>query len=372
MDLIPFETERWFGRYEFACQHLIGASDCESTTVGELLALAEMSLDDVRLGYTESAGSAPLRAAIAANYSNATPDDIVVLNAPQEGIFLLMHALLAAGDDVIVLTPAYDSLCNLPLQLGAGVQPWSLRPTPTGWAIDLDELQKLLAEVSPRLLVINIPHNPTGFVPTAAEFAQIFAMAEAVGCAVFCDEMYRGLTLDPAYDLPSAIDASPLAVVLGGLSKAHGLPGLRCGWLVVRDPALREAIVGWKFYTTICPPSPIEALALAALRVADVLLDRNRQRIVDNERLAAQFFGSQPGFVWRAPRAGSVALVETPWADATAICRVLAEQHGVVLLPGGVLGGPRFSADPRFVRVGLGRNGLGEGLAALGDALASR
>ena len=54
-------------------------------------------------------------------------------------------------------------------------------------------------------------------------------------------------------------------LVLAGLSKVHGLPGLRAGWLVVRDAQLREALINWKFYTSICPPAPSEFLALAAL-----------------------------------------------------------------------------------------------------------
>ena len=80
-----------------------------------------------------------------------------------------------------------------------------------------------------------MPHNPTGYFPSRAEFAEAVALVEEAGAVLFCDEMYRWLELDSAERLPAACEACVRGVSLCGLSKAWGLPGLRLGWLATQD-----------------------------------------------------------------------------------------------------------------------------------------
>ncbi len=370
MKILPFETERWFARYEFTCRHMLASSDCESLTIGELLELAGVEPGvflGTRLGYGDGAGGLSLRAAIAGTYEGVEADDVIVLGAPQEGIFLLLHALLEPGDGAVVVTPCYDSLRNLVRHVGAEVHPWEIAEEGEGWRLDLDALEASLAEHRPRLLILNFPHNPTGHQPDLEGLDRILSLARAAGVQVFCDEMYRGLALAPVTNLPSAVERDKGAIVLGGMSKSYGLPGLRCGWLVVRDAALRDRILDWKHYTTICPTRATEALAEIAVGVREALFSRHCAQIASNLTSALAFFGALDGFTCRPPLAGSVALVRTPWRDAQARCQELAESHGVLLLPGACLG-----AGPEFVRIGLGRAGFEAGLEALGRALRSR
>jgi len=154
-------------------------------------------------------------------------------------------------------------------------------------------------------------------------------------------------------------DLSTRAVVLSGLSKTYGLPGLRCGWLLVRDPTLREHITNWKYYTSICPPAPTEVLALAALRVADTLRLRNIARIERNLETAEAFFARWPQlFDWRRPLAGSTALVGFAVPSVSDLSRRLAAEAGVLIQSAAMLGG-----DDRQMRIGLGRDGFAEALA---------
>src|SRR5690606_1201330 len=123
---------------------------------------------------------------------------------------------------------------------------------------------------------------------------------------------------DPADRLPSAADRYERAVVLSGLSKTYGLPGLRTGWLVVRDPALRAELINWKHYTTICAAGPSEALARVALHAGEALAGRSRRIIDGNLTVAETFFRKWPDmFDWRPPHAGSVALVGVNVPSAT-------------------------------------------------------
>lgn len=361
MEIAPFATEHFYALYEFNTPHLLSVSDCETVTVGELLEMSGRSLDDfgrLSLGYTESQGEPALRAAVAGTYEGVTADAVVVLTSPEEGIYLTMRSLLEAGDEVVALTPAYDSLLNLAEHVSGNVRRWPLRPTESGWELDLELLDRLVTERT-KLIVVNFPHNPTGFLPTAADMAAVVATARKAGAWLFCDEMYRGLELGGRPSLPSAADLYERAVVLSGLSKVYGLPGLRSGWLVVGDTAVREDIMNWKFYTSICPPAPSEYLALAALEAREKLVGRSLALVEKHVALAADFFEKHSDFFyWRRPQGSSVCLVELDTPSALDYCHRLAQEAGVLLLPGVCLG-----AGERMVRFGFGRASFGKDLA---------
>ncbi|MCH9687275.1 MAG: pyridoxal phosphate-dependent aminotransferase, partial [Deltaproteobacteria bacterium] len=233
MDLADFELERFFARWEFDVQHLLCASDCESMTVGELLAMADVSPETLLatpLGYGDSQGDPRLRTAIAARTPGLTAEQLVVTSAPQEGIFLAMSALLQPGDRVVVTTPCYQSLAEVGRARGCEIVPWPVRPTATGWSLDLDELETLAAGAT--MVVVNFPHNPTGYLPSRSTFESLADIVQRQGAWLFSDEMYRGLEPSAAQRLPSAAQLDhERTVSLGGLSKAYGLPGLRIGWL---------------------------------------------------------------------------------------------------------------------------------------------
>ena len=367
MKSIPFGTEQYYAKYEFSTPHLLSVSDCETLNIAELLAIANMSLDELAelaLGYTESAGHPELRSLVAADYEYVTPDQVIVLGTPIEGIYLVMQALLEPDDEVIVLAPAYDALMNSPEQCGARVHRWPLLAREDGWELDWPVLDQLLSEKS-KLIVVNFPHNPTGYLPTENHFSKLIHIAEQNGIWLFFDEMYRGLELGQERRLPSAVDRYERSIVLSGLSKTHGLPGLRAGWLIAQDEIIRQKIMNWKFYTSICPPAPSEFLAMAALRAGDRIVARNRQIIAENLSMAGSFFGRWPDlFSWRPPQAGSVALVGLAVPSATAYCHELAREAGVLLLPSTFMG-----HDDRHVRFGFGRKSFGEGLRHFEDYL---
>lgn len=363
MKIAPFATEHFFARHEFSTQWQLCNSDCESVSIDDLLRMAGDSLDGLgreRLVYTQPQGSPGLREAIAEGYANVHPDHVAVLGTPVEGIYLAARTLLEPGDEVIVLSPAYDALVNLFEHVAGArnVRKWEFRPGTAQWSLELDDLRTLLTPAT-RLLVLNFPHNPTGYLPSV-EFQQALArLAEQRGLWLFCDEMYFGLVHSGTPAIPSMADISDRAIVLSGLSKTHGLPGLRCGWLIVPDEALRVELLNWKFYTSICPPVATEYLARAALRVGDQLKRRNVERIEGNLEIAESFFARWPGlFAWRRPLAGSTALVGFDVPSVSELTERLARDEGLLIQSATMLGG-----DDQHMRMGFGRDGFAAALA---------
>lgn len=358
-----FELERYFSRYEFSVRHLLSSSDCESLPMAELVSWADDECrelwESLRLGYTESSGLPLLRREIAGLYSGLTADDVLEV-VPEEGIFLAMNALLEPGDHVIVTWPGYQSLYSLAETIGCEVTYW-MPDEAQGWRFDPAAVRSALRP-STRMIVVNFPHNPTGFLPTKEEHTELLRIAAEAGVHLFSDEMYRWLEQDPAARLSSAAECYDRAIVLCGLSKTFALPGLRVGWLASRDRDALDKATAMKDFTTICGSAPSEVLALIAVRNATRLAERSVAITGANLARLDAFFGARPElFGWTRPCAGSVGLARLRAAEgAQAFCRRLVDEAGVFLAPSSV-----FGYGDEHVRFGFGRASLAEGLAAL-------
>ncbi|MDT8341947.1 MAG: aminotransferase class I/II-fold pyridoxal phosphate-dependent enzyme [Longimicrobiales bacterium] len=368
MTIEPFRLERFFAAHEFSTPHLLSVSDCESMTVAELLALepgARQALERVWLGYTESRGGEALRGALAAAHPGLGPDDFLVHAGGVEVLLTVALASLEPGDHAVVQAPCYQAARSAPALAGARVSLWS-GDVDRGWKPDLDALPTLLDRPRTRLLVVNTPHNPTGYHFTLDELRRILAAAESRGVRVLVDEAYRGAEYRDEDRLPPAATLSPTAGALGLLSKGFGLPGLRLGWLASRDHAFLDRVARVKDYTTICAPAPVEFLGALALRHREPILARSRGLLNGNLAALAAFMDRhRDRFRWMPPRAGSVCLPLLRDGDAEAFCARAREQAGVLLAPG-----PLFDGERAAFRIGFGRAGFREGLAVLEDGLA--
>lgn len=362
MQLETFRIERYFAQHEFTAKHLLSASDCESVTLQELLGLADDEArglwDNLWLGYTESAGHPLLREETAKLYGLEAEDTLVA--APEEAIFVAMNALLRPGDEVVVTWPAYQSLAEIARAIGCKVVRWELRVEGGAWSLDPDDLPALLTPRT-KLVLINFPHNPTGYLPKREAWDRVIREVSQRGITLFSDEMYRWLEYHEAQTLPSACEVYEKAVALGGVSKSLGLPGLRIGWLATPDRDLLRRASEIKDYTTICSSAPGEILALIGLRARDWLVGRNLAIVQANLREAEKHFGHRrTKYEWLPPMAGPVAFPRwigggstQQWADET------VRERGVMIAPGEV-----FDMPGHF-RVGLGRRGFRAAVQAL-------
>jgi aspartate/methionine/tyrosine aminotransferase len=212
---------------------------------------------------------------------------------------------------------------------------------------------------------VNFPNNPTGAVPDPETWQRLVRLCDERGVLLFSDEVYRGLEHDCTDRLPAACERYERALSLGAVSKAHGLPGLRIGWLACRDPALLERIRSLKLYTTICSSAPSELLVALALRHAEELVARSRRLLLANLPLVDAFLERRDElFEWVRPNAGPIGFPRLSGErDVQAWCEEIAEQAGVLLLPGTVYG------QPTQVRIGFGRANLPHALERLDEHL---
>jgi len=369
MELTTFKLERYFAKYEFNTEYLLCSSDCESMSVADLLALEAGAMERFHkhwLGYTESQGSPSLRKEIAGMYATTQAEDILVFTGANEAIYLFMMASLKENDHVIVHSPHYQALSEIAKGIGCMVSPWRAREE-NGWALDLDELRHLMRS-STKAIIVNVPHNPTGYLMPRADFDALNQFAKENKLLLFSDEVYRESEYDSADRLPAAVDYGPHAVSLGVTSKTYGLAGLRIGWVATKNRDLYAKIASLKDYTTICNSAPSEFLAEVAIRNRATLANRNLEIIKNNLAIVDNLFSRHSSlFTWHRPRAGSMGFPKLLKGDVEAFCDDLVKKAGVLLLPGSV-----YDDTHNHFRLGLGRKNLPQAVERLEDYLSER
>jgi aspartate/methionine/tyrosine aminotransferase len=362
MQLPPFKLERYFAKYEFKAEYLLCSSDCEALSIADLLALEEGSAEKfqrVWLGYTESQGSPALRKEISKIYATIQPEEVLVHAGAEEAIFLFMHAILTQGDHVIVHAPCYQSLTEIAKSIGCDVTLWQAREE-NNWALDLDELKRLV-HPNTKVIVVNAPHNPTGYLMSRADFDSVNRFAQENNLTLFCDEVYRESEYNPEQRLPATCDMGEHAVSLGVTSKTYGLAGLRIGWIATKNKKIYDAMASLKDYTTICNSAPSEFLAEVAMRNRQQLIDRNLGIIKTNLAIMDAFIlHHSTFFTWIRPQAGSMGFPKLIKGDIEDFCDKVVRNAGVLLLPGTM-----YDDAGNHFRVGLGRKNLPQAVEML-------
>ena len=356
MEIAPFQLERYFAKHEFSARYLLSSSDCESLSLAELLSMADAEMmgswEALKLGYTESWGHPLLREEIANLYEGIKGPEVLVV-VPEEGIFLLMHALLKAGDHVVCTFPGYQSLYEVARSIGCEVSNWE-PDEEQGWHFDNDELANLI-RAKTKLVVVNFPHNPTGYVPLRKDFIALVELVRDRGAYLLSDEMYRNLEVEPGTTLPAACELYERAFSLFGLSKSFGLPGLRIGWLASRDSQALRRVSRLKDYTTICSSAPSELLAIIALRSKERIFKQQIERVRKNLTVLDAFFDQyQDHFSWERPKGGSISFPRMLLVENTyTFSEQLVSEAGIMLAPSRV-----FQYGDHHVRIGFGRDNL--------------
>ena len=368
--LRDFALEVHFSKWEFNARHHLTASDMESLSLRDLLALGtdadREAFEATSLGYTETWGAPDLRTAIAATYDTMAQDNILTLAGAGEGLYALARVLLGPNDHAIVPTPNYQSAETVPAAIceTIGVP---MRIEGGKWRLDIDAIKDAIRP-NTRLISLNFPHNPTGALMPRADLDALITLARADGIYILCDEVYRGVELDPNLQMPQIADVYERGISLNVLSKAYGLPGLRIGWLASPDRDVLQRVERYKHYLSICNAAPAERLGMIALAAREQIFARNRALLRRNLTAFEALLADFPGLIdFSAPEGGCVAYPRyTGPGTVETFCADLIENHGILLLPAALYRSDLGATPNDRFRIGLGRDrAVADGITAL-------
>jgi aspartate/methionine/tyrosine aminotransferase len=317
------------------------------------------TIEDIELSGPSWYGYEPLQQALAAK-CGVTTDSVVAATGTSMSNYLAMAAILEPGDDLVVERPAYDPLVSAAAFLGANVKRFERR-FEEGFRVEPSELERTVTNRT-RLIVVTNMHNPSSVLVDNETLRQVGEIARRVGARVLVDEVYLEALFDQSPG--SAFHLGPEFVTTGSLTKAYGLSGLRCGWILA-EPELATRI--WRLNDLFgnIPAHPAERLSVIALKNLDAIGARARALLERNRPLLDQFLDSRDDLDTVRPRFGTVVAPRVRRGRVDELCSLLREKYETSVVPG------TFFEMPDHIRIGIACDSemLVGGLERLGAAL---
>ena len=317
-----------------------------------------VSLNDIEItegGY----GYQPLVQAIATRYRVA-PEEVVTAAGTTFANHLAMAALIKPGDEVLFEHPAYEPMLALAHYLGADVKRFSRR-FEDEFQISVPDLERLVTPKT-RLIVITNLHNPSGVLINDATMKQIGEIARRVGARVLVDEVYMETLFEESP--PTSFHLGEEFVVTSSLTKAFGLSGLRCGWILAQaELAKRMWLLNDLFASTAVHAG--ERLSVVAMQQLEGIGDRAQQLLARNRRILNEFLDTREDLEVVRPEFGTVMFPRVRHGTSERLCQLLREKYETSVVPG------VFFEMPAHFRIGIAGDTdvLINGLERLGLAL---
>ena len=330
-----------------------------SGIMGYPLAELHISAQNLEINGPTVYGYAPLQERLARK-CKVGPDCIVAAAGTAMANHLAMAALIEAGDDVLVEQPTYGPVLEVASYLRANIIRLERRAE-HDYQVDLDDLAQRITSKT-RLICLTNLHNPSGALLSESALTRIGEIAQNSGAQVLVDEVY----LDMVYDQPvrSSFHLGSNFVVTTSLTKAYGLSGLRCGWIVAQ-PELAKRM--WRL-NDLFAASPVHAgelLSVIALDQISKIDARARGILRANREALDAFFSGRGDLDGFRSRWGTVIFPRLKRGSVDEFCEVLRARYETSVVPG------RFFEMPDHFRIGIGGDPAmtREGLRRLAAAL---
>lgn len=292
--------------------------------------------------YSLNAGALSLRKKLAANTGFDPATECCVTSGTQEAIFAIFEAYVGPGDEVLVPNPGFTSYPTVAKICGATVVPYELEPP--AWDLDVSRIP-----FSPKtkLIVVNTPSNPLGAVLSKETLEAIARAAEERGVLVVSDEIYHEIWYDTPP--PTMLGMSPNVIYVNGMSKSHGMTGLRLGWILAQRDILKPVMTAHQYLNT-CAPVFTQALTEMIFDAAEwnaSWLDGVRQQFRAQRDAAVYAIRHELEAEIEAPKGAFYAFVPVSSCDTLSFAKTLATDAAVLVIPGMAFG----SAGEGFIRI---------------------
>ena len=360
---MPIEVESPEERGYASIRFNLAESSVRDRTIADL----GVAWEDLVLAYADHRGRPELLSLIAARAgAPVQAADVLTTTGAAGALFIIATSLLTAADHLVVVRPNYATNIETPRAIGCAISYVDLA-FEDGFALDPARIAAAL-QPNTRLISLTTPHNPTGTMLDEATLRQVIAIAEARGIRLLVDETYRDMAF--VAQPPVAASLSPSVISVSSVSKTYGIPGVRVGWIVCRDPALMTRFLAAKEQIGICGSVIDERLALAALAQGEAWLTPLQARLGQGLATIEAWMAAEARLEWVKPSGGCVCFPRIradAGVDLEAFYRTLLDDHAALVGPG-----HWFEMDRRFLRIGYGwplAEELAGGLAAISASL---
>ncbi|KAG9497301.1 hypothetical protein J7337_012096 [Fusarium musae] len=291
-----------------------------------------------------------------------TAANVVITPGAIMANYLVLAAICGPNDHIVCQYPTYGQLYLLPRYKGVDVSLWAMNEK-DNWSSDVAELASMI-KPNTKAIIINNPNNPTGAVISKDKLEEILALAQEHGIVVFSDEVYSPLFHTSNRPPPLVSLGYNRTISTGSVSKAHGLPGLRVGWVVSQNAQILRRVTTLRDYTTTSVSQLDDSVAAFALseEVLPRLMEQNMKTCAESIVILDEFVKRNARRCrWAKPDGAATAFVQIlnedgSAADDVAFSKQLAEQEGIVVLPGGYcFGKPGANGLRGYIRLPLGQ-----------------
>jgi aspartate aminotransferase len=333
--------------YSVANPYRLDQGDVSFDAPDTVKAAMTRAIAENRSHYLQTTGVPRLRELIAAKLRTRNgipvddPDDVLVTNGGIHALYLLCHALLEPGDEVIVPDPAWPPAAgNLRTAQGVPV-PCPLHES-MGWRWDLDELESKITSKT-RAIYVNSPNNPTGGVLTREDLERIASIARTRDLWVISDEAYEDVVYaGEQVSIASMPDMYERTIPLYTFSKSYAMTGLRLGYVAIRNAAIRKRATKLLFYTASNIASVVQFGGIGALEGSQACIEEFRQELRARRELFLQGIGRLGGGIFggASPAGAFYAFlrINPAWTGGTASTASLSWRMVEYLIKNGRIG----------------------------------
>jgi aspartate/methionine/tyrosine aminotransferase len=293
--------------------------------------------------YTHTAGCPELREAIAAKILalhdvSYLPSEIMATVGGSMAIYVAIRAVVGAGDNVVIVSPAYAIYANAVAMSGGEPRFAPLTPDGDRYRLDLDRVRESI-DSRTRLLIVNSPSNPTGWMISIDEQRGLAELAERYDLRILADEVYERLVFDHtiASSMARVVENRDRLIVINSFSKTYSMTGWRLGWAQGSEATIRMMYSAAEFMTSN-PTSIAQQAGIVALRDGEAYVQEMRDHLAERRAQVRSALVDLPGLSFTEADGAFYAFPRVGRVQSSLLAVSILREAGVALAPGSAFG----------------------------------